>query len=101
MNISTQITGERISQAVAAQAAAEETLAEVMRYPSALLVVVNTLSFAVSTFAVVGQFGTRLEALLGALAGAAFGLALTNYSNGLRQRKHVEAMLCLMRKTAP
>ena len=100
MDISTQITGERIAQTVATRARAQEVLTETERQPNSFIVALNVLCFALSTLFVAGLFGTRLEAILGALAGAAFALALASYTNSLRQRRRLEAMFSIIRETA-
>ena len=100
MDISTQITGERIAQAVATRARAQEVLTETERQPNAFIVALNVLCFALSIMFLANHFGTRLEAMLGALSGAAFALALASYTNSLRQRKRVEAMFSTTRETA-
>ena len=100
MDISARQLGERIAQAVATRASAEAVLAETERQPSLFIVSVNVLCVAGSTAMTANHFGSQIDAWLGALAGAAFALALASYSNGLRQRRRVDAMFRLLRETA-
>jgi uncharacterized membrane protein AbrB (regulator of aidB expression) len=101
VDVSLQITGERIAQVVAARSRAQEVLAATERQPNSFIVGVNVLCMAVSTSLVAGHFGTQLEAMLGAVAGGALALSLVSYGNSLRQRKRLEAMFQVMREIAP
>lgn len=95
-NMSTQLTGEKITRSVAAQAEAMDILSggksTVFSWTYVMLSVGGgALGWLMTSMSTIGLLW------VGVVSGAAFFLSLSAFMEGVRQRQHLEAVICLIK----